>query len=83
MKVVANVRKQNEHPINIPSDAEGVLWSLVESSREILNLQQQIKLYKLLLEFIDVFAFSDSDLGQTHVLCHKICTEPVPPIKQQ
>ena len=80
---VANVVKKNEYPVSIPSDAEDVLWRLVESSGEILNPQQQIKLYNLLLEFADVFAFSDSNLGQTHVSCHKIPTEPVPPIKQQ
>ena len=42
-----------------------------------------MKLHKILLEFIDVFVFSDSDLGQTHVSCHKMPTKPVPSIKQQ
>lgn len=60
-----------------------MLWNLVESNEEALDPQQQMRLHKLLLEFMDVFAFSDSHLGQTHILCHTIPTESVPLIMQQ
>ena len=81
-EVVANVGEGMECPAEVPAGAEDMLWNLVESSGEALDPQQQMKLHTLLLQFVDVFAFSDSDLRQTQVSHHTIPTESAPPIRQ-
>ena len=82
--VVANVdpKPQETHP-NVSKAEQEMLWELVCGSGQRLNVQQQDKLYALLLSFADVFALDDKQLGRTDKLKHSINTKESHPICQQ
>ena len=50
---------------------------------ESITEEEKAELLKLLNEFRDVFAFSPSELGRTHLVKHIIETEEVKPIRQR
>jgi len=68
-------------PSNVPLEAKEELWKLVGKSAANLTAQQQEKLYKVLLGFADVFAFTESELGRTDKLQHTITTETNHPVR--
>ena len=53
----------------------------VEISENTLTDEQNNRLRSLLIEFKDVFSSSDSDLGRTSIIKHKIDTGDHPPIR--
>jgi len=87
-QLVANVNSESTgtHPDVTPSvntTEQELLWEIVCGSGQGLNVQQQDKLYALLLGFADVFAFNDKQLGRTDKLKHTIDTKGSHPIRQQ
>ena len=59
-----------------------MLWSIVEGTGENLSSAEKEQFYGLLLEYSDVFARSDADLGRTGRLKHSIDTMGNHPIRQ-
>ena len=59
-----------------------MLWSIVEGTGENLGSAEREHFYGLLLEYSDVFASSDADLGRTGRLKHSIDTMGSHPIRQ-
>ena len=59
------------------------LWDIVNRSDTELNKTQQQSLYQLLLQYTDIFATGQHNLGHTTVIKHQIDTGNVPPICQQ
>jgi hypothetical protein len=59
-----------------------MLWSIVEETGEDLSSVERERFYGLLLEYSDVFASSDADLGRTDKLRHSIDTTGSHPIRQ-
>ena len=57
--------------------------SFLDRSGQGLDVQQQDKLYTLLLSFANVFALCDMQLGRTDKLQHSINTKGSHPISQQ
>ena len=60
---------------------EEAFQSLLENVA--LTSDQQNVLFSLLMEYADVFAISDDQLGRANVLQHEIHTEDVSPIRQR
>lgn len=58
------------------------LLQMFESSLEHLNKEQTVQFGKLLLEFEDIFAHNDTDLGLFTAVEHSVDTGDVRPIKQ-
>ena len=73
---VRRVLKQN--PLDVPKH----LRTLVGSASEKLDEQQQNQLAAMLCEYEDVFASSDTDLGQCNIVQHRIETRDARPIRQ-
>ena len=67
-----------QNPLNVP----GHLQTLVGSASEKLKEQQQHQLAAMLCEYEDVFARSDTNLGQCNIIQHCIKTRDVRPIRQ-
>ena len=59
-----------------------MLWSIVEGTGENLSSAEKEQFYGLLLEYSDVFASSNADLGRTDRLKHSIDTMGSHPICQ-
>ena len=55
---------------------------LNERSRTLLNDDEAEQLTDLLLEYSDIFAVNDADLGRTGIIKHKINTGSAAPIRQ-
>ena len=64
-------------------DLKTALWDIVNRSDTELNKTQQQSLYQLLLQYTDIFATGQHNLGHTTVIKHQIDTGNVPPIRQQ
>ena len=79
--VVANINPKppDTHP-DVSKAEQELLWELVCGSGQGLDVQQQDKLYALLLSFADVFALDDKQLGRTDKLQHSINTKGSHPI---
>ena len=60
-----------------------MLWDVVSGCSRELNQIQKEDFYQLLLQYSDIFAFTDSDLGRTDLLYHKIYTRGTDPICHQ
>ena len=65
----------------LPFKAKEALWKMVEDGGEVLDSHQQQELCTFLLDFADVFAFTDAELGRTDKLQHTIVTEAKYPIR--
>ena len=61
-------------------EQEAVLWDMVEKL-ELEHNQKKI-FFDLLLQYADIFAYADSDLGRTSQLNHEIHTGEADPIRQ-
>ena len=59
-----------------------VLKNLVDRIDETVSSQCRQQLNDLLIEFRDVFSFSDNDIGRTSVLRHAIVTNDARPVRQ-
>ena len=81
---IAAVRpsEQSSQHTKPSSDLSDALWTTVSRSDTDLDPNQQQQLYKLLLQFHDVFATDQHDLGHTTVIQHQIDTGNSPPIRQ-
>ena len=81
---IAAVRpsEQSSQHTKPSSDLSDALWTTVSRSDTVLDPNQQQQLYKLLLQFHDVFATDQHDLGHTTVIQHQIDTGNSPPIRQ-
>ena len=75
--VISTVSRQTK------PDLKTALWDIVNRSDTELNKTQQQSLYQLLLQYTDIFATGQHNLGQTTVIKHQIDTKNVPPIRQQ
>ena len=73
---VASVQKGTVSP-----ELEEALWMLTE--RASIESGEQERLFALLLEYADVFALCNDELGRTNVLQHQIHTGDSLPIHQQ
>ena len=65
----------------VSSELEEALWMLAE--RASIESGEQERLFALLLEYADVFALCNDELGRTNVLQHQIHTGDSLPIHQQ
>ena len=68
---------------NLSMDLNNALWNIVSRSGTELDKQQQHDLYKLLLQFHDIFAIDQHDLGHATAVRHQINTGNAPPIRQR
>ena len=68
---------------NSSIDLDTALWNIVSRSGTELDKQQQHDLYRLLLQFHDVFAIDQHDLGYATAIRHQINTGEAPPIRQR
>ena len=75
--VVSSVQRGTVSP-----ELEEALWLLAEKA-SLASEEWEKKLFLLLLEYPDVFAFCNDELGRTSVLQHKIHTGDASPICQQ
>ena len=57
------------------------LWQLVKGN--LLESEEQDKLFVLLIDYVDIIAMNKDQLGKTDVLQHRIYTGDAPPICQQ
>ena len=73
---VASVQQGTVSP-----ELEEALWMLAE--RASIESGEQERLFALLLEYADVFALCNDELGRTNVLQHQIHTGDSLPIRQQ
>ncbi len=60
-----------------------LLWGLVEGADAELSSEEKETFFHLLLEYADVFAESDEDLGHTDMLEHSIYTGDSPPVRKR
>ena len=65
------------------SDLNNALWNIVSKSATKLDNSQQQALYKLLLQYCDIFSTDKHDLGYTNALKHQIDTGNAQPIRQR
>ena len=65
----------------VSPELEEALWMLAEKAS--LVSEEREKLFLLLLEYADVFALCNDELGRTNVLQHEIHTGGTSPIRQQ
>ena len=74
-------KKENEHRSGhcLPEP----LQDLVDRSSKQLDNEQKCKLKETLLNYQDVFALNDEDMGFTEIVKHQIHTEGAKPIKQR
>jgi len=81
---IATVRpsEQSSQHNKPPSDLSDTLWTIVSRSDTELDPNQQQQLHKLLLQFHDVFATDQHDLGHTTAIQHQIDTGNSSPIRQ-
>ena len=66
-------------PSQTKPDLKTALWDIVNRSDTELNKIQQQSLYQLLLQYTDIFATDQHNLGHTTVIKHQIDTGSVPP----
>ena len=66
----------------VSSEKKQMLRNVVEGMGKNLNLTEKEQFYGLFLEYSDVFASSDANLGRTSRLKHPIDTTGFPPIRQ-
>ena len=76
-----SVSSVHQHCDDTPAMLEEAFQSLLENTS--LTSDHQNVLFSLLMEYADVFAISDDQLGRTNVLQHEIHTENVSPIRQR
>ena len=67
---------------NMSPEKLSVLQYLVERDGSRLSTAEQEKFLVLLMEYADIFATSDMDLGRTGQLKHSITTEGATPVRQ-
>ena len=65
------------------SDLNNALWNVVGKSAMKLHNSQQQALYKLLLQYFDIFSTDKHDLRHTNALKHQIDTGNTQPIRQR
>ena len=75
------VSSVHQHCDNPPPVLEEVFRSLVGNTS--VTGDQQDVLFSLLMEYADVFASTEDQLGRTNVLQHEIYTGNVSPIRQR
>ena len=63
-------------------DKQAVLWDMVCKVDPTLSEPEKNELFSLLLEYSDVFADHEKDVGHTTSVTHKINTGESPPIRQ-
>ena len=64
------------------SDLNNTLWNIVSKSAKKIDNSQQQALYKLLLQYCDIFSTDKHDLKHTNALKHQIHTGNAQPIRQ-
>ena len=74
-------KKENER--RNANDLPAALQDLVDRSSKQLDREQKCKLKETLLNYQDVIAFNDEDMGFTEIVKHQIHTEGAKPIKQR
>ena len=67
---------------NMSPEKLSVLQYLVERDGSGLSTVEQEKFLVLLIEYADIFATSDMDLGRTGQLKHSITTDGATPVRQ-
>ena len=75
--VVANIDSAAQIP-----EKEEMLSRLAEENGAGLTQDEKEQFFTLLMQYADVFAISESDLGRTSSLKHEIPTGNAPPIRQ-
>ena len=86
---LAEIEEMDDSPVMVSSvqhgtvspELEEALWLL--AGKVFLESEEQEKLFLLLLEYVDVFALCNDELGRTNVLQHEIHTGDTSPIRQQ
>ena len=86
---MAEIEEVEDSPVMVSSIQRGIvspeleeaLWLLAEKAS--LTPEEREKLFLLLLEYADVFALCNDELGRTNVLQHEIHTGDASPIRQQ
>ena len=86
---LAEIEEVKDSPVMVSSvqcgtvspELEEALWLLAEKAS--LASEEREKLFLLLLEYADVFALCNDELGRTNVLQHEIHTRDASPIRQQ
>lgn len=64
-----------------PETHSQILWQIAQDTAD-LNPRQKDQFYQLLLEYSEVFAFSDEDMGRITIVRHKINTGAASPVHQ-
>ena len=77
--VISTVSSQTSSSTNLKT----ALWDMVSRSDTELEKSQQQALYHLLLQYGDIFATGQHNLGHTNAIKHQIDTGLTPPIRQQ
>ena len=86
---LAEIEEVEDSPVMVSSvqhgtvlpELEEALWLLAENAS--LVSEEREKFFLLLLEYADVFALCNDELGRTNVLQHEIHTGDASPIRQQ
>ena len=86
---LAEIEEVEDSPVMVSSvqcgtvspELEEALWLLAEKAS--LASEEREKLFLLLLEYADVLALCNDELGRTNVLQHEIHTGDASPIRQQ
>ena len=67
---------------SVPQVKQELRWRMVANARVDLQEDEKMAMFQLLLAYSDVFSSSDSDLGRTSAVYHKIITTSTLPIRQ-
>ena len=79
---VAIAGVQPKHP-QVSEEKQETLWKLVDSVGESLSETNREELFCLLMEYADIFAHAEEDLGRMEKVQHQINTGSSAPIRQQ
>ena len=85
---LAEIKEVDDSPVmvssvqrgTVSSEFEEALWLLAEKAS---LTSEEWELFLLLLEYADVFALCNDELGRTNVLQHEIHTRDASPLHQQ
>ena len=80
METVTSIVSSVKSGADVPGEKQQLLWRVVENAN--LPESEQEQLFALLLDYADIFASDQDDLGCTGKIKHKINTGDSPPIRQ-
>ena len=80
---VAEVKKVNKTESNVSVSIPSHLLDLYDRTVKGMTVDQQKDVAQLLCKYASVFSESDSDIGRTGIIKHKIPTGTTQPIKQR